>query len=283
MRVSGYFVVSEKSCPYLTYFPRRWCGTSQSTRPCRLSIFFTFSLSSCEHFCFCAHTRPRLLPFYVIGGESTYPGLFSIPPSFLATFLHLPSLPLSLSVFPAPPYRYTSSKEPFLSLATLLISSSFTLNPKKRKTFKTARLYHPSLRLLLLLCTAALLLALSSSALHASVKVDDCDKDTRHAMSANNNSSNETAFPVPQALKPGDFDRMMAEADERWANRPRPMPRENDSGMQFQELKVCRLPNGGVSDGVRAQLEKNRLRREAEAAAKAEQERQQQAEDQREL
>lgn len=81
-------------------------------------------------------------------------------------------------------------------------------------------------------------------------------------------------MPKPQPLKPGDMERMMKEADERWANRPRPLPREGDDPrLEFAELKYCSLPNGGVSDGVRAQLERNRIRREEEAARKrAEQE-----------
>ncbi|KAK7194420.1 hypothetical protein NESM_000358400 [Novymonas esmeraldas] len=83
----------------------------------------------------------------------------------------------------------------------------------------------------------------------------------------------EQATPSPwgeiRPMGPGDLERMMAESDERWRNRPRPIQTENDNGLRPEELRVCRLPNNGVSEGVRAQLERNRQRREAEQREKA--------------
>ncbi|CAJ1028360.1 hypothetical protein Q4I30_004835 [Leishmania utingensis] len=61
-----------------------------------------------------------------------------------------------------------------------------------------------------------------------------------------------------------DMDRMIAESEERWRNRPRVIPTEDMRGFKISEPRVCRLPNGGVSAGVIAQLQRNRAAREAE-------------------
>lgn len=127
------------------------------------------------------------------------------------------------------------------------------------------------------IAVALLTLPTPTVSLHVSVTRGDRATGTHDAMSNNKPHPNEAAaangFPVPQPMTPEDHARMMAEADERWANRPRPIARENeDPDLRFAEPLVCRLPNGGVSDNVRKQLERNRERREAEARAKAAQE-----------
>lgn len=94
------------------------------------------------------------------------------------------------------------------------------------------------------------------------------------------------SMPVPQPTTFEDMDRMRAEADERWRNRPRPVKELNaDSDLIREEPRVCRLPNGGVSENVRQQMMLNRQRREEEARLKAAQEKEQEdlARDLREL
>ncbi|KPA86929.1 hypothetical protein ABB37_00959 [Leptomonas pyrrhocoris] len=93
-----------------------------------------------------------------------------------------------------------------------------------------------------------------------------------------NNTDPAPAATGSKVLTLSDEERMGREADERWANRPRPVRRiGGNPELEFKTEVMCRLPNGGVADCARAQLEQNRLRREEEARVKAaEQQRQEQ-------
>ena len=133
---------------------------------------------------------------------------------------------------------------------------------------KTFRLSHFT-RTLVLLSTAVLLaflLGRSHAVLHGEF----------HHHTMNGNDSNHNADPAShpqltvQPMGPGDLERMQAEANERWKNRPQPVQSaDGDPKFIEKELHVCRLPNGGVSESARRQLEHNRLRREEEARLKA--------------
>lgn len=70
-----------------------------------------------------------------------------------------------------------------------------------------------------------------------------------------------------------DLERMRAESDEIWRNRPRMVPTEDVGGLKIAEQRVCKLPNGGVSSGVREQLQRIHVQREAEKRKKEERER----------
>ncbi|AYU79749.1 hypothetical protein CGC21_32070 [Leishmania donovani] len=83
----------------------------------------------------------------------------------------------------------------------------------------------------------------------------------------------QKAVSEPNPVSPSDLERMRAESNEIWRNRPRAIPRESDGAFKLAEQRVCRLPNGGVSAGVLEQLQRNRAQREAEKREKEERER----------
>jgi hypothetical protein len=148
------------------------------------------------------------------------------------------------------------------------------------KTFLTLSL----VRTLVLVGTTAVLLSLLNPAyaLHDHVRPGYTTAGIPRLMSSlneNNTAPSQqqaAAMPVVHPMTPADFERMQKEADERWANRPRPVqPINDDPDFAPAELRVCRLPNGGVSDHAKAQLERIRLRREEEAQQKAEKQQQQ--------
>ncbi|CAJ1009463.1 hypothetical protein Q4I28_004777 [Leishmania naiffi] len=73
----------------------------------------------------------------------------------------------------------------------------------------------------------------------------------------------QEAFGEMNLAGSSDVDRMIAESEKRWRNRPRMIPTEDTGDFKISEPRVCQLPNGGVSAGVIAQLQRNRALREA--------------------
>ncbi|KAG5499595.1 hypothetical protein JIQ42_05070 [Leishmania sp. Namibia] len=87
----------------------------------------------------------------------------------------------------------------------------------------------------------------------------------------------QEAVGAPQPVSPRTFERLMAESEERWQNRPRSVPLEGAGDFKIMEPRVCRLPFGGVSPSLKAQMERNRARLEAEKREKEQLENQQHA------
>ncbi|KAG5476451.1 hypothetical protein LSCM1_04157 [Leishmania martiniquensis] len=81
---------------------------------------------------------------------------------------------------------------------------------------------------------------------------------------------NEEAVNAPRPVSPSTLERLMAESEERWNNRPRRLTPENEGIFKVAEPRICQLPHGGAPPAVRAQMELNRARLEAEKEKKLE-------------